>query len=175
MKSIKSKILIFVFIIIAFNSYAEETSNYEKIISLKNEIIDIQNKGNLDINNVTFCSKIIGFGSYVPLDRNIIKQNNDLLVYYEPLNLFTNRVKGNYEIFYSQDMILLLPDGKELFSKEKALQFHYYSMTPVLDIYATNNFNVGNIPPGKYIYKIVLNDELRGTKSEKSIELEIMK
>lgn len=174
MKALKSILWVIAFVAVSFNTYAEEVSDYQKIITLKNQIIDIQNKGDLGVSNLTFCSKIIGFGAYVPLEKNIVAQNNEILVYYEPLNLFTNRVKGSYELFYSQDLILLSENGEVIFGKEKALQFHYYSMTPVLDVYATNNFNVGNIPPGKYIYKMVLNDELRGTKSEKTIDLEIV-
>ncbi|MBN1834293.1 MAG: hypothetical protein JW820_00515, partial [Spirochaetales bacterium] len=74
------------------------------ILRLKNQIIDLQNRGTLGFKDVSLCSKVIGFGSYVPLPEPAIPQGGELLLYYEPVNVFTNRVKGQYEIWYTQDI-----------------------------------------------------------------------
>ena len=54
----------------------------------------------------------MGFGSYVPLEKPVLKNGMELLVYYQPLNVFTSRVKGQYEIWYTQDNALLSPTGE---------------------------------------------------------------
>jgi|ETNmetMinimDraft_13_1059891.scaffolds.fasta_scaffold01467_2 hypothetical protein len=39
--------------------------------------------------------------------------------------IFTNRIQGNYEIWYTQDMIVLDADGSVLLNKEGALNFRH--------------------------------------------------
>ncbi|MCP2596898.1 hypothetical protein NLC93_03390, partial [Candidatus Aminicenantes bacterium AC-335-G13] len=63
---------------------------------------------------------------------------------------------------------------KVLFKKEDALNFHYTFTSPVMDLYATNSLELGNLPPGKYIYKIVLKDRLKDEVVVKEIPFEII-
>ena len=70
----------------------------EAILKLKNQIIALQNRGSLGFKDFTLCSKILGFGSYIPLDKPQVSQGAELEIYYEPLNVFTNRNKGQYEL-----------------------------------------------------------------------------
>ena len=146
----------------------------DPVLRLKNEIIDIQNEGTLDFKHFTLCSKILGFGSYVELDTDKIKAGSTLLVYYEPVNVFTNRREGFYEIWYDQDMRIFKNDGELIYEKEEGLNFHYMSKNPVLDLYAQNTLSLGNLPPGLYIYEAVLKDKLKGTKVKHSIPFEIV-
>ena len=44
----------------------------DKILELKEKIIDIQNEGQLGFRNFTLCSNIIGYGQYVPINGNKI-------------------------------------------------------------------------------------------------------
>ena len=76
----------------------------DEILKLKEKIIQIQNAGELGFRNFTFCSNIIGFGSYVPLAKPAVDKSGELLVYYEPVNVFTSKKEGLYEIWYTQDM-----------------------------------------------------------------------
>jgi|Deesub1362B_J571_1020462.scaffolds.fasta_scaffold00170_35 hypothetical protein len=169
MRRLFSILIIFVLVLYAFS-----IPQYEEILKLKEKIIDLQNKGKLGIKDLTLCSKIISFGAYVPLQEPKIKRGGILLVYYEPVNVFTNRKKGTYEIWYTQDMILLNSKRKVLFKKEDALNFHYTFTSPVMDLYATNSLELGNLPPGKYIYKIVLKDRLKDEVVVKEIPFEII-
>jgi hypothetical protein len=146
-----------------------------EILKLKNQIIDLQNKGKLGFKDVTICSKIVGFGSYVPTERPEVAQGGELLIYYEPINVFTNRVKGRYEVWYSQDLILLSEDGQVLYESEHLLDFHYMSRTPVFDLYAQNTLSLGNLPPGGYVYKAVLHDKLKDAAAEYSLAFQIVK
>ena len=169
MKRLVGVLIIFFF---ALNIFG--TPQYKEILRLKEKIIDLQNKGKLGFKDLTLCSKIISFGAYVPLQEPKIKRGGTLLVYYEPINVFTNRKKGTYEIWYTQDMILLNSKRKVIFKKEDALNFHYTFTSPVMDLYATNSLELGNLPPGKYIYRIVLKDRLKDEVAVKEISFEII-
>ena len=169
MKKLSSVLIIFVLVLYAFS-----IPQYEEILKLKEKIIDLQNKGKLGIKDLTLCSKIISFGAYVPLQEPKIKRGGMLLVYYEPINVFTNRKKGTYEIWYTQDMILLDSKKKLLFKKENALNFHYTFTSPVMDLYATNSLELGNLPSGKYIYKILLKDRLKDEVVVREIPFKII-
>ena len=81
----------------------EGLSAEETVAALKERIIDIQNKGKLGFRNFNRCDNIITYGSYVPAEGNKVPAGSKLLFYYEPENVFTNRVGGSYQIWYTQD------------------------------------------------------------------------
>ncbi len=141
----------------------------EAILKLKNQIIDLQNRGSLGFKDFTICSKILGFGSFVPLDQPQVNQGAELQIYYEPVNVFTNRNKGQYELYYTQDIVLLSEQGEKVYEAEELLSFHWVSSSPVFDLYATNSLNLGSLPPGNYIYKAVLRDKLKEATAEFSL------
>jgi hypothetical protein len=145
----------------------------DDVLKLKEKIIELQNKGELGFRNFTICSNIIGFGSYVPVAAPAFKAGDQILFYYEPLNVFTGRREGLYEIWYTQDMIVLDAKGNTLLNKADALDFHYTSKTPVLDLYATNSLDVSGLAPGKYQFKAVLKDKLRNMQIAKIAEFTI--
>jgi hypothetical protein len=157
-------------ILVASFSMAQESD----ILKLKEKIIEIQNKGDLGFRNFAFCSTIVGFGSYVPLPSPALDKSGELLVYYEPVNVFTSKKEGLYEIWYTQDMVLL--DEKEDVLQEwpNALDFHYTTRTPVMDLWAQNNITLGGqVPAGKYKFKAVLKDKLSGRTAVKIMDFEI--
>lgn len=145
------------------------------VLKLKNQIIDLQNRGALGFRELTLCSKILGFGSYVPLDAPRVTQGAELQVYFEPVNVFTNRNKGQYEIWYTQDIVLQTDTGQVLYEQKELLNFRYSSRSPVFDLYATNSLNLGDLGPGKYIYKAVLRDKLKGVTAEHTLPFTVGK
>ena len=147
----------------------------DQILNLRKQIIELQNKGKLGFRDFTLCSNILSFASYVPLKEPKVKQGGELLIYYEPKNFYTNFKNNLYEVWLTQDMIVTTMDNKVLLTKKNALNYHFYSAKPVLDIYFTNSVTIGNTPPGKYIFKAVLYDKLRNTSVTKSIVFEVVK
>ena len=147
----------------------------EAVLKLKNQIIDLQNKGRLAFKDFTLCAKVLGFGSYVPLEQPAVRQGAELLVYYEPVNVFTNRVKGQFEIWYTQDIVLQSAQGEVLYEQKELLSFRYVSRSPVFDLYATNSLDLGNLPPGKYTYQAVLRDKLKEAAVEYTLPFQVMK
>jgi len=153
--------------------FASSPGQEDKILKLKEKIIEIQNKGELGFRYFTLCSNIISFASYVPLPEPVIEKNGTLLVYYEPVNIFTSKKNGLYEIWYTQDMALYSAGDKLIIQKEDALNFHYTTKSPVMDLYATNSITLTGLPSGKYKYTAILKDKLKGKKALKSVEFEI--
>jgi hypothetical protein len=145
----------------------------EAVLKLKNQIIDLQNKGTLAFKDFTLCSNVLGFGSYVPVEGPLVPRGGELLLYYEPVNVFTNRVKGQYEIWYTQDLALLSEQGEVLYDQKELLSFHYVSRSPVFDLYATNTLNLGDLPQGSYTLKAVLRDKQRQKTAEYALPFQI--
>lgn len=139
-----------------------------EIMELKMQIVDLQNKGQLAVSGFAFCKKIMNYASYVPLPEKTVEQGGTLYVYYEPAYWFTNQNQGRFEMWLTQDIRLSTKDGQELFVREKLLNLQYNTAKPVLDVYMTNEFTLGQLPPGEYVYEITLHDELSGQKASHS-------
>jgi hypothetical protein len=170
---VKGAVLSFIMVVILSGNVVGEEGNYEKILKLKDEIVKIQNQGELGFRNFTLCSKIITMGHYVPLPEPKIKGGEKLLVYYEPANVFTNTQGGRYEFWITQDMFLFDAEGKLLYEKTDALSMHFNTATPLLDLYVTNTLTLTGLPVGKYSYKAVLHDVLKDITATKTIDFEI--
>lgn len=144
------------------------------ILKLKEQIIAIQNQGELAFQDIHLCSKILGFAAYVPLPEPVLDKNGTLLVYYEPSNIFTNKRDGLYEIWYTQDMVLLKSDGTVIKEWKDILNFHYTAKKPALDLFAENSIPFeGQLPVGKYQFKAVLKDKLSGKSASHTITFEL--
>lgn len=133
----------------------------DNVAQLKEKIIDLQNQGELGFRHFTLCTNIIGFGQYVGAPSNQVKAGSEIFFYYEPVNVFTNRKDGIYHVWYTQDMIVHTADGEELYSGKEILNFNYQTTSPVLDLYATNSLELGDLPPGNYQFKVVIHDKLK--------------
>lgn len=136
----------------------------EKINKLKAQIIKIQNGGKLSIHNLTLCRKILGYGSYIPYDTNVIPIGKKAFLYFEPGNIFTSISKGRYSFSISEDITIVNSKGKVIINSPKAARFTSNSKQPLFETYLRNSFHL-NIR-GDYIFKIVLYDELRETKTK---------
>lgn len=163
-------LLLLTFILLFSGLYSQES----EILKLKEKIIDLQNDGELGFKEMIICSKIFGFGSYVALRKPIVDKGGELLVYFEPKNVFTNRRDEMYEIWYTEDMALLEEHGEVLQEWKEIVSFHYTAQKPVLDLFGQNSINLGGkVPPGKYRFRSVLKDKLSCKKATKIIDFEI--
>jgi hypothetical protein len=64
-------------------------------------------------------------------------------------------------------MALLKPNGEVLQEWKDILDFRYTSRSPVMDLYATNSLDLKNLAAGKYIFKAILKDKLKGQEIKK--------
>ena len=158
---------------LAGNVFAEQT-NEERILELKDDIIRIQNQGELGIKNLNLCRSVVALGAYVPLEEAKIEVGKEYYIYYEPANVFTKISEGRYEFWFTQDIILLDDTGEILMERLGALSMHFNTATPLLDIYVTNDLLLTAAPPGKYTYKIVLHDVFRDESVVETIDFEVI-
>ncbi len=141
---------------------AQESDTETEVSKLKHQIIEIQNKGKVGIRNLWICKSIKTYGSYDKLVDAKVPEGAKLLLYYEPVNLFTDVEEGKYTIHFTQDLILLSGDGKtELFRKDEMIKFHYVTAVPTLDVFASNSLALGKLPVGEYKIKGVIRDKNR--------------
>ncbi len=155
------------------NVFAEET-NEELILKLKEDIVRIQNQGELGIKKLNLCRSIVTLGAYVPLEEAKIEVGKQYYIYYEPVNIFTKISEGRYEFWFTQDIILLDDTGEVLTERLAALNMHFNTATPLLDIYVTNDLLLTAAPAGKYTYKIVLHDVFRDESTVETIDFEVV-
>ncbi len=155
------------------NVFAEQT-NEELILELKDDIIRIQNQGELGIKNLNLCSNVVTLSAYVPLEEAKIEVGKEYYIYYEPASIFTKISEGRYEFWLTQDIILLDDRGEVLMERPGALSMHFNTATPLLDIYVTNDLLLTGFPPGKYTYKIVLRDVFKDESVVEVIDFEVV-
>lgn len=153
--------------------FAEQTKE-KLILELKDDIIKIQNQSELGIKNLNLCRSIVTLGAYVPLEEAKIEVGKEYYIYYEPANIFTKISEGRYEFWFTQDIILLDDTGEVLMERLGALSMHFNTVTPLLDIYVTNDLLLTGAPPGKYIYKIVLHDVFKDESVVATIDFEVV-
>lgn len=147
-----------------------------EILKLKEQIIVLQNQGTLGFQNVALCSEILGFGSYVALPEPVVSSTGKIFIYYEPVNLFTVKKTGSYEVWYTQDLTMLDAAGTVLQEWKGFLEFHYSATSPVLDTYAQNSIDLGGqIPPGKYQLRMNLQDKLGKKTAVRTLAVEVVK
>ncbi len=78
-------------------------------------------------------------------------------------------------MWFTQDMVLFSQDHKEIFRATDAVNFNYNTVSPVLDVYTTNSLDLGNIPPGTYIYQAVMHDKLSNKQASYSFTINVVR
>ena len=149
---------------------AQETD----VTLLKERIINLQNQYPLGIRTLVACSTVTGYGSYEPLSDNKIKAGDVIFFYFEPQNPSTNKGEGTYEIWLTQDMFVLTEQQQEVFKKENAFEIHYQTNSPRLDIYGVNQLTLDEVQPGKYLFKVVLHDKIKGEQASATWVFEVI-
>lgn len=155
-------------------SKAQETPAGPTVLELKEQIIELQNKGKLGIKDFLPCSKISTLGSYTALAETKFKQNEPLYVYFEPVNFSTSKTDAKYEIWLSEDILILNEKGETLMEKPGIMENHYTSASPILDIYFNNHVEFDDVPAGKYIFKVILHDKLKNASVSESLAFEVI-
>lgn len=145
----------------------------DEIRELKERILDLQNEGDLRVGTLVMCRSIQGYGQYVPIPAKRVKAGTEVFFYIEPENLFTNRHDNMYQVWFTQDMIVLSATDEVLMEKRDALTFNYTTKSPVLDIFATNTLTLGPVPPGIYRYKVIVKDRLRNAETTEILTFEV--
>ena len=149
---------------------AQETD----VTLLKERIINLQNQYPLGIRTLVACSTVTGYGSYEPLSDNKIKAGDVIFFYFEPQNPSTNTGEGTYEIWLTQDVFILTEQQQEVFKKENAFEIHHQTSSPQLDIYGVNQLTLAELQPGKYLFKMIVHDKIKGEEASATWAFEVI-
>jgi hypothetical protein len=149
-------------LVIALALVAGAAAPEETVASLRERIVDLQNRGTLAVRGLTMCRSVTTYGQYVRNETRKAPAGSTIYFYYEPENVFTQRERDTYRIWYTQDIVLIGKDGKELLRSNGVLGFTHLGFATVLDLYATNELDLGELAPGEYRYRVILHDKLRG-------------
>jgi hypothetical protein len=149
---------------------AQETD----VTLLKERIINLQSQYPLGIRILVACSSVTGYGSYEPLPDNKVKAGDAIFFYFEPQNPSTNKAEGTYEIWLTQDMFVLTERQQEVFKKENAFEIHSQTNSPRLDIYGVNQLTLAEVQPGKYLFKVILHDKIKGEEASATWAFEVI-
>ena len=142
---------------------------------LKERIINLQNMYPLGIRTLVACSKVTDYGSYEPLSDNKVKVGDVIFFYFEPENPSTKKAQGQYEIWFTQDMYVFNEQQQVIYSKENILEVHYQTSSPRLDVFGVNQLTLTDIPQGKYLFKAVLHDKIKGENASATWAFEVVK
>ena len=162
--------LILLMLVTSSFAFAQDTD----VTLLKERIVNLQNQYPLGIRTLVACSTVTGYGSYEPLPDNKVKAGDVVFFYYEPQNPSTRKTEGTYEIWLTQDMVVLTEQEEEIFKKEKAIEIHYQTSSPRLDIYGVNHLTLAEVPPGKYLFKAILHDNIKGETASATWAFEVI-
>ena len=156
-------VILFLFLLASWAGIAGAQGEWT--LRLKEELIDIQNREPLALANFLPCSEAKAFGEYVPLPEAKVEGQGEILFYYEPINYFTKREGSYYEVWLVQDVVVLDQRQREVFRQEGALEIHLRKLSPVFDLYAISRLKLQGIAPGKYTFRVVIHDLLKGTSA----------
>jgi hypothetical protein len=151
-------------------AFAQDTD----VTLLKERIINLQNQYPLGIRTLVACSTVTGFGFYEPLPDNRVKSGDVIFFYVEPQNPSTNKRDGAYEIWLTLDMFVFTEQQQELYKKEKISEIHDQTRVPRLDIFAVNQLTLSEIPPGKYLFKVIVHDRIKGEEASATWAFEVI-
>jgi hypothetical protein len=131
----------------------------DQVQALKQQIIELQNKGKLGFRKIVACSTVEGFGIYSPLTPG---QSAPRIVFYcEPSNVSTLVSEGRYVIDCTVDAILMDLTGKPLLGKQNVVKMSRTSRSPVMDLYFKIEINLQKLPARQVIAKIMLHDKVK--------------
>jgi hypothetical protein len=131
----------------------------DQVQALKQQIIELQNKGKLGFRKIVPCSAVEGFGAYSPLQPG---QPAPRIVFYcEPSNVSTLVSGDRYVTDCTVDAILMDLTGKPLLGKQNVVKMSRTSRSPVMDLYFKIEINVQRLAAKTLIAKIVLHDKIK--------------
>ncbi len=130
-----------------------------EIRKLKEQIIDLQNKGKLGFRKVVLCSSVEAYGIYSPIVPG--QPSPKVYLYFEPENVSTLVTGDRYIIDLSLDLFLYDTGGKLIVGKETVLRINRISRSPILDLYYKVEINLRKPGAQLGVLKTVLHDKIK--------------
>lgn len=135
----------------------------DEVTKLKEQIIELQNKGKLGFRKIVACSSVEGFGIYSPLTPG--ESITRIAFYCEPSNVSTLMSGDRYVIDCTVDVFLMDTAGKPLLAKPSVVKLSRVSRSPAIDLYFTIQMDLLKLAARQVIARIVLHDKIRTKQS----------
>jgi len=143
--------------------------NLEKAVELLQEaMIIIQGNQEFKVREIVLCSEINGFRDYVKKTGNVIKTEEPLLLYIEPVGFRVLRKNAEFFIWLSEDASIIDENGEAVFERTNWVNFNKGFPNPSIPFFITNR--VTDIPPGNYTFRFTLKDHYKKTFLTDSFE-----
>jgi hypothetical protein len=130
-----------------------------EIRRLKEQIIELQNKGKLGLRKVVLCSSVEGYGVYSPIEPG--QPNPKVYLYFEPENVSTLVTGDRYIIDLSVDLFLYDATGKLIAGKETIFRINRVSRSPIFDVFYKVELNLKKPGGQGALLKTVLHDKIK--------------
>ena len=138
---------------------------------LKEQIIEIQNKGKLGYRRVVLCSAVEGFGMYSPVVAGQVPPR--VIIYVEPSNVSTLVNDDRYVIDLSVDLFVIGEAGVPLFAKQN-LPIRKVSRSPFLDLHYAIGVDLKKYLKHSLItIRTVLHDKIKNQSISRSIKIRL--
>jgi hypothetical protein len=145
---------------------AKEASEIQK---LREQIIDLQNKGKLGFRKVVLCNSIDGFGLYSPFEPG--QPLTRILLYFEPSNVSTLVSEGRFIVDLAVDVFLMEAGGKVIGGKQNMLKINKVSRSPILDLYCPLAINLKQPLKREIIMRTVLHDRIKNQSTSMTYKI----
>ena len=144
----------------------KETSGIRK---LKEQIIDLQNKGKLGFRKVVLCNSVEGYGLYSPFEPG--QPLTRILLYFEPSNVSTLISGDRFIVDLAVDVFLLDTSGKLIAGKQNMLKINKISRSPILDLFYKLEMKVKKPLKREILMKTVLHDRIKNQSTSMTYKI----
>ncbi|NIA22074.1 MAG: hypothetical protein GWP05_08970, partial [Anaerolineaceae bacterium] len=129
----------------------------------------------LELGEVRFCESILRFGDYTPVAVNRFQPGQKILLYSEVSNFVsTKEDDGAYHVRLSQRLSLQNSAGREVW-RHNFQNIHDICRSAREDFFLGTTIPLpGDLPPGKYALKVVVEDTATSKSVGARLELEII-
>jgi len=129
----------------------------------------------LGLGTVRFCSEIMAFGDYHPVETNRFRPGDETKLYAEIKNFVSEKGHdGLYRVRLNVSLSLERPDGTSV-RQDSIPNVEDKCRTPRQDFFLRVHFRIPqNVPPGSYVLKVTFEDAAAHKQAGAQLPLEIV-
>jgi hypothetical protein len=129
----------------------------------------------LGLGTVRFCSEILAFGDYRPVENRCFRPGDETKLYAEIKNFVSEKgTDGLYRVRLNVSLSLERPDGTSVL-QDSIPNVEDKCRTPRQDFFLRVHFRVPqNVPPGPYVLKVTFEDVAAHKQAGAQLPLEVV-
>jgi hypothetical protein len=143
----------------------------DDVQKLKEQVIELQNKGELGFRKVVACTAVEGYGMYSPIEESGPRPSK-LILYFEPCNVSTLVSGDRFIIDLSVDLVLTDSSGKVIGSAPTK-KLNRVSYSPIFDIHYAPALSLKELANRDVTLRISLRDNIKNRTVTRSYRINI--